>query len=75
MGIPEYGSVPAPLLSLRDAAKRLGLSIWTLRAWAERGRIATVKLGSRVLVRDAEIQRVIAEGTRPARSQQPRGGQ
>ncbi|MGH9466032.1 MAG: helix-turn-helix domain-containing protein [Terriglobales bacterium] len=64
-------AAPLPLLSLCSAARRLGLSVWTLRAWAARGRIATVEIGSRVLVSEGELQRIVAEGTRPRRQPQP----
>jgi hypothetical protein len=40
----------------------LELSPWTIRAWAKRGLIKTVKLGSRRLVPVAEIERIAAEG-------------
>lgn len=58
---------PDHLNSLQTASERLGLSIWTLRAWAAGGRIATIKLGTRVLVAEDEIERIVREGTRPRR--------
>jgi hypothetical protein len=44
------------------------VSKWTLRAWAYRGLVSSVKLGGRngrLLIPIAEIERVMAEGTRP----------
>lgn len=58
---------PTRLHSLRQAAHRTSTSEWTWRKWAATGRIATVKLGARVPVSEAEIERIIAAGTRPAR--------
>lgn len=58
---------PTRLHSLRQAAHRTSTSEWTWRKWAATGKIATVKLGARVLVSEAEIERIIAAGTRPAR--------
>jgi len=63
--------VSARLLSLPEAAEHLHLSTWTLRAWAARGKIGTVKLGTRVLVPLAEVERAIVEGTRPRQQPPP----
>lgn len=55
---PEYVSVDqAEILS--------GVSRWTWRQHAYRGKIESAKVGSRLLIPIAEIRRVIAEGTRP----------
>ncbi len=56
------------LIDLKSASERLGgLSIWTLRAWAYSGRIASVKVSTRLLIPVEEIDRLITEGTRPRR--------
>lgn len=60
------------LCSLDEAARRLDVSIWTVRKWAAAGKIATVKLGTRVLVSAAEMDRIVATGTRPARPESQR---
>jgi hypothetical protein len=55
-------------VSPREGALLFPISEWTLRDWAYTGKIASVKLGgpqSRLLIPVAEIERVIAEGTRP----------
>ncbi len=57
--------VEAEFLSVDDAQIKTGISRWTWRSWAYSGRIASVKAGRRLLIPVAEIQRVIAEGTRP----------
>jgi hypothetical protein len=55
---PEYMGVDnAEILS--------GLSRWTWRAWAYSGKVASVKVGRRLLIPVTEIRRVMAEGTRP----------
>jgi len=64
---------PRPrLISTHEAALRLGLSRWTLRDWCYRGRISSYKLGKtkmgRLMVSEAEIDRVIAESERPRRT-------
>jgi len=54
------------LLTLPEAAAKLKLSTVTLRAWAARRRIATVKLGRSVRVPEREIERLIEAGLTPA---------
>lgn len=53
------------LLPIKIAAQTLGLSVWGLRAMAYSGRIASHKLGSRLMVSQAEIDRIIRESERP----------
>jgi excisionase family DNA binding protein len=55
----------ALLLSLRDAATRLGLKEVTVRTWARRRKIASVRLGRRLLIPAAEIARLIEDFTTP----------
>lgn len=50
------------LFSIDGAASTLGISPWTLRLYARKGLIRTVKIGSRRLVSSAEITRVMREG-------------
>jgi excisionase family DNA binding protein len=50
------------LLGLKDAAASLGLSHWTLRDWIRRGKLHAVRLGRRVLVEPAELERLVAAG-------------
>lgn len=54
------------LLSVEKAAEVLSVSPWTIRAWITQGKLGSVKLGSRRLVREAEIQRIIAQASVPA---------
>jgi len=53
------------LLSVLDAEAATGISRWTWRRWAYEGKIASVKLGKRLMLSQVELDRVIAEGTRP----------
>jgi excisionase family DNA binding protein len=50
------------LMSLSRAAEVLDISIWTIRAWVQQGKIQSVKLGARRMIRESEISRVITEG-------------
>lgn len=51
-----------------QAAERLGVAIWTLRWWVQRGQVASHKLFGRRLIAESEIQRLIAESRVPARA-------
>jgi excisionase family DNA binding protein len=42
---PYLGDHVQPLLSVPEAAKILGVSIWTLRQWLSQRRIAMIKVG------------------------------
>jgi excisionase family DNA binding protein len=55
------------LFPVKDAARQLGISVWTLRAKAYSGQIASVKIGTKLLVPRSEIERLIREGMRPRR--------
>lgn len=55
------------MLTVRQAAERLGLRDSTLRAWIAQRRIGIVRLGRAVRIPLEEIERLIAEGSVPAR--------
>jgi hypothetical protein len=51
------------LYSLADASRQLGnLSIWTLRKHVFRGNLKPTRLGRRIFVSSAEIERIQREG-------------
>lgn len=56
----------AQYLSPTDAGGRYGLSGWTIRRWAYEGKISSVKLGKRLLIPVAEMERLVRKNTRPA---------
>jgi excisionase family DNA binding protein len=60
------------LLSIEKAAEVLSVSPWTIRAWITQGKLASAKLGSRRLVPESEIQRIITQATVPALSNEGR---
>jgi excisionase family DNA binding protein len=57
-------TIETQLNDLETTARRLAVSIWTVRRWCQTGRLASVKLGTRRLITETEIQRAIAEGLR-----------
>jgi excisionase family DNA binding protein len=58
------------LYSVAEAARLLGgISKWTLHAWLSQGRLQRTKVGGRTMIRETELQRVIADG---GKSRSPR---
>jgi hypothetical protein len=57
-------------VSVQTAEEITTISRWTWRSWAYAGKIASVKAGTgkhaRLLIPLSEVQRVLAEGFRPA---------
>lgn len=53
------------LVDVKGAEIITGRSRWSWRRDAYEGKIASVKLGAKLLIPISEIRRVIAEGTRP----------
>lgn len=51
-----------PLLDCEKAAELLGISPWTVRKWLSENKLRAVRLGRRVLIEPAEIERIIEEG-------------
>ena len=53
------------LLSIEEAARKLGgISKWTVHAWLAKGRLRRTKVGSRTMIRESELQRVICDEPR-----------
>ena len=53
------------LISVKDFGALLGVSLWTVRGWAYKGRVASVKLGARMMIPTTELDRLIEENLRP----------
>jgi len=64
-----------PLLSQRDAARLLGLSVRTLERWRVSGEVALcfVKLGNSVRYRLEDIERCVASRVRSSTSEKGNG--
>jgi excisionase family DNA binding protein len=57
---------PPGLVTVREAAAALGLVESTIRAWILTRKIGYVKLGKAVRIPMAELERLVADGSRPA---------
>jgi len=57
-----------PLLPLKEGAAFLGISLETLRKWAQLGYVETHKLYGRRLISEDEIIRLIEKSRQPARA-------
>lgn len=55
-------------ITLRDAAKRLGVGIKAARKAAKRGEIPVIRVGRRSLVPRAAFERLLAEGNQLTRT-------
>ena len=61
----DFARVEPELLSVKSAEIMTGRSRWSWRRDAYDGKIASVKLGAKLLIPVSEIRRVVAEGMRP----------
>ena len=61
------------LLSVEEVARRLGgLSKYTIHAWLSSGKLRRTKVGSRTMIRESELERVIEDGGKsPGRRRAP----
>lgn len=51
------------LFPVEEAARRLGgLSKYTIHAWMSSGKLRRTKVGSRTMIRESELERVIEDG-------------
>jgi excisionase family DNA binding protein len=57
------------LLSVDKAAEVLSVSPWTVRAWIQQGKLGSAKLGSRRLVPQSEVEKLISGASVPAITQ------
>jgi len=51
------------LLSVEEAAARLGLAVGTVRHWVSQRRITCIKVGRRCRIPEAEVARILEAGT------------
>lgn len=58
--------IKAEYFGVAEAESMTGVSRWTWRRWAYDGKIASVKLGKRLVIPASEIERLVSQNTRPA---------
>lgn len=56
-----------PVLNLEESAKRLSLSVWTLRKMVSERRVDYVKIGRRIGIPVSELERILQKGLRKAK--------
>lgn len=56
------------LIAMSEAARMLGVSVYTIRRLVARGEVIAVNVGARRLVRGTEIDRIVERGVGKARS-------
>lgn len=62
------------LLTLNMVAERTSIALHTWRRWASCRKIPTVTIGRRVLIEEAELDKLVEEGRREAYDYRPRRG-
>jgi excisionase family DNA binding protein len=58
---------PSSLLSVREFAEALNVTVSCARRWALERKIATIKLGRLIRIPASEVERLVECGLRPAR--------
>jgi excisionase family DNA binding protein len=61
------GIIMDQLLSIPQFAQLLNVTVSCIRRWASEHRISVVKVGRLTRIPKTELDRIVAEGTRPAR--------
>ena len=56
------------LYSVDEAAELLRLSHWTIRGYLKTGKLRGARIGDRRLIRESELQRLIVDDPRPAKT-------
>jgi excisionase family DNA binding protein len=75
LGTASNGIHTPQLLSVAEAAEHLSLSTWTIRQWCLTGKLASHKIGSRVLIPLDAIDELLKETLRPRQLDVPGEGE
>jgi excisionase family DNA binding protein len=68
--ITTHAMIAPEAIRPQEFARRLGISVWTARQWAYRGKISSCKVGKLLLIPTSEITRLLSENLRPWVSEQ-----
>lgn len=55
------------IFDLQEASRELGISIHTMRKWVRKGRIAHVRLGIKIFLREEDLEDLIKENLVPCK--------
>ena len=66
-------AVEREFVSVTDAEQMSSISAWTWRQMAYNGKVASSKVGRRLLIPVSEIRRILSEGMRPQKHAQING--
>lgn len=61
------------LLSVKQAAQRLGVSFWTIYRLARTGQLGSVRLGRRRLFEEEDLKKLIRESRKGSDESEPGG--
>jgi len=70
----EKNSMNSKLLTVAEVAASMGLSRATIRKWVLLRKITNIRLGRAVRIEEAELQRLLLAGRRPAAKGPPEKG-
>jgi excisionase family DNA binding protein len=63
------------LYSVPEAAEFLGgISKWTIYSWLSQGRLRRTKIGSRTMLKESELQKLIQDGGKSLTAERPPRG-
>lgn len=61
----QVGQLRRRMIGVAPAAEVLGISVWTLRTWCYRGSCSSFKIGGRLMLEEAEVERIMSDAERP----------
>jgi excisionase family DNA binding protein len=61
------------LHGVKEAAEILGISVYTVRSYVRQGKLRPVRIGRRVLLQEAELERFVGVALADARPNAPDG--
>jgi excisionase family DNA binding protein len=64
----------SPLLDIKEAARILSISHWTVRAYIKNGQLKPVRLGRRVLIQTSELERFVTQNCTNSPASLGKGG-
>lgn len=66
--MPESKTAPVLGVGVPEASKAIGVSNSTVRGLIRRGDLAAKRIGSRVIIRVADLEALLSSGSKPGRT-------